>query len=134
MAAPYQLVRAVDIEQALIDWAPGAMAGLGWTVAVADILTSAESIAVYRTGGVMRDIVTDSPTIGVDVTAKTKTRASNMAADFRALIHGLEQRELGTIAVQRVQEFGGPSHDPIDDRPNRYSMILSLDVSAAIIG
>ena len=101
---------------------------------VADVLTTTESIAIYRTGGVMRDMVTDSPTIQVEFTAKTKTRACNMALDFRAWLHSLQHREVNDHAVQRVQEFGGPNHDPIDDRPNRYSQVFSLDVSATVIG
>lgn len=128
-------VRRVDIEGDLIGWLPGALAAAGWpAVEVSDELTKAESVAVFRTGGPMRDLVTDSPTIAIECVSRTKTRASLLANEISSLVHQLEGGEVNGHAVQRVQEFAGPAHFPVEDRPTRYTQTLSLDVSAEVIG
>lgn len=129
-----QRVVAVDVAADLIGWLPGQLTDLGWSVKVADVLTTKESAAVYTTGGVMRDMTTDSPTIVVECVAGTKQRTAALMADIRSLVHYLEGREVNDHAVQRVNEFSGPAHLPSDDRPNRYTITLSLDVSAVVVG
>lgn len=129
-----QLVRGVDIENDLIGWLPGAMATLGRTVTVSDQIGAVNSMAVYRTGGTMRDLVTDAPTIVVEAYGRTKTSSCDMLLDARALIFSLAGREVNDHAVQRVQEFSGPAHLPIANALTRYTMTLSLDVSADVIG
>lgn len=129
-----QLVRAVNIVAKLIAWMPGQMTLLGWSLTVSDELTTANSMAIFRTGGPMRDMVTDSPTVVIECKAPTKERSYAMAADARALLHSLEGREVGGVAVQRVQEFSGPGHLPVADSPTRVTQTFSLDVSAEIIG
>lgn len=122
---------APDVAKLLIGWLPPALAGRGWPdITAADVLADrGESVAVYRVGGPMRDLVTDSPTIAVDAKGRTKERSGAILGSVRTLVHALAGTDDAGATVQRVQEFSGPAHLPSADSPTRYTMTLSLDVS-----
>jgi hypothetical protein len=128
-------IRRVDIEGDLIGWLPGALAAAGWlAVSVTDVLTKGESVAVFRTGGVMRDLVTDAAQITIECAARTKKRSGDLANEINSLIHALAGDDVNGHAVQHVDEFAGPAFFPTEDRPTRYTQTLSLHVSAEVVG
>lgn len=127
------LVVFPDLESALIDWAPGALATQGFTVDVADVLQGNDSVAIYSTGGVERMMVVDTPTIVVEVKAATGSRCSDIIQMLRALIKDLVGREVGGHWVQGYAEFSGPANLPLEDAPYRYTMTLSIDVGGHVV-
>lgn len=130
-----QRIRRVDIEGDLIGWLPAALSAAGWpAVAVSDELTTGESVAIFRTGGVMRDPVTDAAQITIECAARTKARSAALANEISSLVHALVGDEVNGHAVQHVDEFAGPVFFPTEDRPARYTQTLSLHVSAEVLG
>lgn len=129
-----QRVETGDIEDDLIVFLTAAMDDLGWDVTVSDQLAGVNTIAVYRVGGPMRDMVTDSATIVVECYARTKKRSSDMLKAARSCLHWLQNRDLNGRGVSRVQEFGGPALLPIDSAPTRYTVTLAIDIAADVVG
>lgn len=126
----------VDIETLMIDALAVWLDGRGWDVEVSDSLPGgelSEGVALYRTGGVMRDIVTDNPTIAVDAKGRTKTRSTQLINLCRSWAHGLVGYTLGGYGVNTVDEFAGPANLPTEDSPTRCTMTLSIGIQAQIV-
>lgn len=90
----------------------------------------AECVVLYRTGGTMRDLVTDQPQITVEVRAKTEERCALVIGVVRALLWELEGQVLEGHQVYTVDEFAGPANLPDPLGGVRYSMTLSLAIRA----
>ncbi|ATW58730.1 tail terminator [Arthrobacter phage Urla] len=69
-----------------------------------------EFVIIRRVGGVQRDLVTDEPTILVEVWAATETRASRVAQIIRGLIHSYS--EIDGYAILGCDEISGPVNLP----------------------
>lgn len=127
-------VEAVDVETLMIDALAGWLPTAGWAgIRVAESLPGgdAEGVAVYRTGGPMRDLVIDQPTIAIDAKATTKTLSCQLIQACRSWAHHLTQ--LGGYGVSGVGEFAGPANLPTDDSPTRYTMTITLGIQARLI-
>ncbi len=122
-----------DLDQALIDWAPSALAGhgfAGWSAAAE--LAGNQTVAVYTTGGVqLLGGILDSPTVVVEVAAKTITLAARVLQVLRGLLRDLAGGWIpgSQVWLQAYAEFAGPAWLPVDDHPHRHSMTLSLTVA-----
>lgn len=132
-----EVIVDADVEELLIDWAGPALASRGVTrtdgspLVVTDQLTNAsECVAIYRVGGVRRNLVVDVPTVTFEAKAATKLRASRIARELRALVNALPGSELGGCAVNRVDEFSGPANLPVDSAPCRYVFTVAIDVAS----
>ena len=129
------LVVPIDVESLMITGLSAWLPTQGETVPVADELAAGEqveSVAIFRTGGVMSSMVTDSATVVIEANAADKARTYEIISLVRAWVHFLEYRELGGYGVCRVEEFAGPANLPVDSHPNRYTMTISVDVQAEI--
>lgn len=123
------MIEDPDVEQILIDWAGPALAGRGITVPVAIELRGKECVAIYRVGGVRRNLVVDVPTIICEAKAATSSRAFQIIRKLRSLVHELPSAGIG---VNHVEEMAGPALLPRDDAPNRYTMTLAIDFESDI--
>ncbi len=126
-----------DLDQALIDWAPAALAAHGVTgwVAAAE-LAGNNTLAVYTTGGVeLLGGILDTPTVIVESSASTVTVACRVLQVLRGLIRTLPGGVVpgSAVWVQAYGEFAGPAWLPVDDHPNRHTMTLSLTVATQIL-
>jgi hypothetical protein len=131
-----QLIQRVDVEGLLIDALTAWLVTQGWDIPVSDELAAGErteSVAVFRTGGVMDGLTIDSPTIAVEAKGITKTRSSALINLVSAWLHGLAGFELDIYGVTRVLEFSGPALLPVADSPTRYTQTFSLEIQAAIV-
>lgn len=83
-------------------------------------------VRVSRTGGVGRDLVTDSPTLLFECTAEDSVVAGNLARRQHAIIMAAARI---SDAVTRVTEVSGVSFfpDPGTNRP-RYQFAVQLDL------
>lgn len=124
----------VDTEDLLITYL---MANIGFSIPIATRIERLgsdpnqrppESIVLVRTGGPRRDFVTDQPSIAVDVRAKTETRAVTIINAVRALLNDLPGLEIAGHAVYSCQEFSGPTNQPTDVDPIRYSQSFSIAI------
>jgi hypothetical protein len=87
-----------------------------------------EFILVLGVGGVQRDPVTDVPTLAVEAWANTRTRASELARQARAIIHSLEGSGTAGYAVPEVAEFAGPADLP-DPLSNQFRYTATYAVA-----
>lgn len=136
-------IDTVDIENLLIADLATWLAGQGWDVGegagqvrVADLLPPGElakGVGLIRLGGPMLDLVTDNPTISIEVKSDGWSAAWTLIKDCRKWAHQLVGLSLaGDIGVNFVDEFGGPTRNAIDDSPYRYTMTLSMGVQAVV--
>jgi hypothetical protein len=134
------LIVDADAEQLLIDYLYGALPALGFPVPVASRIERlgsdpskrpAESVVLVRTGGPRRDFVTDQPQITVDSRARLESRAVQLANACRALLNDLPGQVLAGHPVYSVQEFSGPTNQPTDQDPVRYSQSFSIALRSA---
>lgn len=122
-----------DLDQALIDWAPGILAGhgfTGWTAAAE--LAGDRTVAIFTTGGVgLIGGILDSPTVVVETAAATITLAARALQVLRGLLRDLAGGWVpgSQVWLQAYAEFAGPAWLPVEDHPNRHSMTLSLTVA-----
>lgn len=123
------MIRTADVDNLMLDWARGI-----WpTIPIGPTLSAdAEAIAIYRMGGNPRNIVVDSPTIGVEVKARTLDRSMQLALDVYDSILDLAGRELGGLGVNRVDVYAGPANLPVEDAPNRTVFTVSLDIARIV--
>lgn len=130
-----------DVEQLLIDYVYGALPGLGFSVPVASRIERlgsdpskrpAESVVIVRTGGPRRDLITDQPQITVDCRARLESRAVALSNSVRALLNDLVGLDLAGHPVYSCQEYSGPTNQPTDQDPVRYSQSFSLAVRSVI--
>lgn len=134
-----QLVVPVDVETLLIDALAAWLPTQGWDVPVADKLAAGEtteSVAVFRTGGPMETppIPIDHPTIVIEAKGRRNSRSSTLINLCRAWFHALKGRDLGPWGVTTTGEFAGPGLLPVADSPTRYTVTLTMDIQAAIVG
>ncbi|ALY08925.1 tail terminator [Arthrobacter phage Savage2526] len=69
-----------------------------------------EFVIIRRVGGIQRDLVTDEPTILVEVWAATETRAVRVAQIIRGLLHSYSQ--IGEYSILGCDEISGPVNLP----------------------
>ncbi|ALY10739.1 tail terminator [Arthrobacter phage Suppi] len=69
-----------------------------------------EFVILRRVGGVRRDLVTDEPTILVEVWANTESRAVRIAAIIQGLLHSYSQ--IGEYSILGCDEISGPVNLP----------------------
>ena len=93
----------------------------------------AEFAKVILVGGVRRDQVTDVPTLAVEAWAASRSRASTLAQEVRAVIHSLVGATFAGYAVQDVAEYAGPGDlpDPLSDQ-SRYSATYAVTIRSEI--
>lgn len=122
-----------DLDQALIDWAPGILAGhgfVGWSAAAE--LAGDRTVAIFTTGGIgIVGGILDSPTVVVETAAATITLAARVLQVLRGLLRDLVGGWVpgSQVWLQAYAEFAGPAWLPVEDHPNRHSMTLSLTVA-----
>lgn len=112
-----------DAEALLIGYLAEQLPATGFDVPVSDRTpqTGIESVTLYRTGGVRRDLVTDQAQITVDVRAASGSRAVAILQMTRALLNDLWSRTLEGFQVYQVVELSGPYSNPTDIDMIRYS-------------
>lgn len=88
-------------------------------------------VRVSRSGGVARDLVTDSPTVLVECFGADTVSASNLATVARALL--LASARL-TDTVTRATDGGGVAFlpDPDTNQP-KYQFLVQLDIRGTAI-
>lgn len=89
-------------------------------------------VRVYRTGGPLANIVTDSAQITVEAWAASDVDAHDLAQAARAIVNSLEATVTGGVTVYGVNEFSGPGYlpDPESEQP-RYTWSASVNVRGA---
>ena len=94
----------------------------------------AKFVLVPRVGGPARNVVVDSPTIGVECWAATPGQAHDLAQLTRALIRALPGQSVSGVMFYSVAEFAGPQQlpDP-DSNQARYIYTPSLTCRGASI-
>lgn len=94
----------------------------------------AEFVKVLGVGGVLRDRVTDVPTLAVEAWASSRSRAAELAQQVRAIIWSLEGTSTAGYAVQEVAEFAGPADlpDPLSDQ-FRYTATYAVAIRTETI-
>lgn len=141
-----QFVIMADIEKLLIDFLEVQLPLFGATgVAVGTKLERlpsvagkrpAESVVLFRTGGGTGTMVSDRPTVTVEVRAVRESRAEWLAQRVRALINaaGREGVILDGHQVYSVAEFSGPASlpDPITESP-RYSSSYQVHIAGTVV-
>ena len=113
-----------DVEALLISYLAAALPAHGIPgVPVSDRppQSGAESVVLYRTGGVRRDLVSDQAQITVDVRAALGSRAVEILLRVRALLNDLWGFAIDGFAVYDVTELSGPYVSPTEQDPIRYS-------------
>jgi hypothetical protein len=83
--------------------------------------TGVESVVLYRTGGVRRDLVSDQAQITVDTRAARGSRAVQIIQLVRALLNDLWGKQIDGFAVYDVNELSGPYVNPTEMDAIRYS-------------
>lgn len=86
-----------------------------------------EFVVVIRAGGVMRNKVTDEPTIIVEAWSDRGSRAWQLANLCRGIMHWFT--EINGHAVYDVSEFAGPGNlpDPLTGQ-SRYTATYSVPI------
>ena len=96
----------------------------------------AQSVAIVRTGGVARDLVTDLATISIDCRAKSsETVALGIARQVRAHLGAVEREGvIGTTPVYEVREISGPylNPDPRNPAVHRYTVAFQVAVRGSV--
>ncbi|WAB09063.1 tail terminator [Arthrobacter phage Chridison] len=69
-----------------------------------------EFVILRRVGGVMRDLVTDEPTILVEAWSSTETKAARLANEVRGLLHWYT--EIDGYSILGCDEISGPVNLP----------------------
>jgi hypothetical protein len=113
-----------DVESLLIDYLTTALPAHGLpNVPVSDRppQTGVESVVLYRTGGVRRDLVSDQAQITIDVRAALGSRAVEIIQLVRALLNDLWGFAIDGFAVYDVNELSGPYVSQTEKDPIRYS-------------
>lgn len=88
---------------------------------------------IVLVGGQRRDLVTDVPTLAVEAWAATRTRASALAQELRAILHALEGRTFAGLTVADVSEFAAPGDlpDVLSDQ-QRYTATYAIGVRSEV--
>lgn len=85
-------------------------------------------VVVPRVGGTRRNLVVDSPTIGVECWAERPKPALDLCQLVRGLVLALPGRVVDGVPFYRVSEFGGPSNLP-DTLSNQARYVFTVSVS-----
>lgn len=86
-------------------------------------------VLVPRVGGAKRNLVVDSPTIGLECWAATPGQAYDLCRLTRALVHALPGQTIGGVAFYNVEEFAGPANLPDGGLSGQSRYILTVAVS-----
>lgn len=124
-----------NVESLVVAYLRGALPVYGLTMPVGTTVPNprpTESVTVYRTGGIRRDIVTDQPQITIDVRAGTEKRAVYIIGFVRGLVNELDKsNEFDGNQVQYVEELAGPGNLPDPISGIRYTMSFSISIRSA---
>lgn len=86
-------------------------------------------VLVPRVGGVKRNLVVDSPTVGVECWAATPKQAHDLCQLVRGLLHALPDKTVAGVAFYRMEEFAGPANLPDGGLSGQARYILTVAVS-----
>jgi hypothetical protein len=130
-----ELITFPDVEDVVRSYL-GAALGVPAFAGTTPTTFPARSVAVVRTGGVARDLVTDMATLSVDCRAgASESAALDLARGVRAHM-GAAERDgwMGTHRVYEVVEISGPylNPDPLNPKQHRYSAIFQVAVRGAV--
>lgn len=100
------MILDADVEHLLIEALPALLAAHGVSTPVGSRAQGSESVAVFRTGGDRRSVVSDEPQVTFDVRARSEARASQVALLVRAVVLGLPGARLAGHQVYRVDGLG----------------------------
>lgn len=92
----------------------------------------ARLVKVTRTGGIKRNLVTDSAQVTLECWDANGSAASALCGLVRSIVHAAPQLVVPGALVTRVQEVGGPVYFPDPDTSYpRYQFTVALDVRGA---
>jgi len=133
-----ELVVMPDAEQLVIDGLAAGLAPLGYIGPIGTRVPNprpAESVQVLRTGGIGPTIVSDRAEISIDARASSESRAAQLAAWVRAVMHSMEGQILGGVMVYDIGEASGPSNypDPYTPDESRYTQLFTVHVRGDVL-
>jgi len=132
-----QYVVPADVEDWLRLWLGPKLASLGWSVWCGARLPStlpAESVQIYRTGGVQGTIRSSKPLVTVECRAKKEARAFEIAATVDGLVLAAGRDGVFYQGTQLYSARGGPPvslPDPVHPMP-RYTALYELHLSGEV--
>ncbi|MHA7145443.1 hypothetical protein ACX80U_12070 [Arthrobacter sp. TmT3-37] len=89
-----------------------------------------EFIRLVLTGGSRKNVITESPTIAIEVWAIDSTEALRIAKLASAIIHSLAGELIDGVQVGEVGAFGLPQDLPDEDSTHaRFTATYSIDLS-----
>lgn len=97
------------------------------------VLPDAKFIRVRRTGGTVRDLVTDNAQMTIECYAPDDKQAEEFAMDVRHTVHNTAGRSLGNgIVCKGITEYSGPYEDPDENHgSSRFSWTFAGALRAA---
>lgn len=103
-------------------------------VAVATSVKSGDCVRVYRTGGLLKDVVIGQPQIATDAYAETSARAEQIASLTGAFLRSLEGSVQSGVTIYGVRPFAGIASlpDPATARA-RYTQTHSIGMRASAL-
>ena len=127
-----QVVLFPDATDVVIDYLATELAARGNSAPVRSRVPNprpAPFVLVRRLGGPRRDLVTDSPMIGVECWAASEADAHDLAQLCRALVFAMRGTTQSGVAVYGVDEVGGLANlpDPLSDHP-RYIFTTTINM------
>lgn len=133
----YEPIAFPDVEDLLVDYLTRELADRSDTATVhVDVPNPrpARFVLTPRVGGVRRNLVVDSPTIGFEAWAATKAQAYALCSLVRALVLALPGRQVGGVQFYKAEEIGGPVNlpDPVSEQA-RYVFTASLSLRGQAI-
>jgi hypothetical protein len=110
-----------DVEALLVDHLTARYAALGESASVHTAVPNPRPerfTLVPRLGGVARNVVVDTPTIGVECWAATEAQALALCQLTRAIIRAMPGTVVGGVMFYSVGELAGPTklRDPASDQ------------------
>lgn len=133
-----EIVVFPDVEQLLCDYLTATLPA-HWTVPGGGVLKvgtrvpnprPAEFVRLFVTGGAQRDLAVDTPRVTVDAYAERESRAHDLAAICRGLIHAIDT--VDGVQFYRIESGSRPQNlpDPTTGQ-TRYTATYSLDYRGA---
>lgn len=113
-----QPVVFADVEALLVDYLTTQFAARSETATVHTRVPNprpSRFVLVPRVGGTTRNVVVDTPTIGVECWAATPGAAYELCSLTRALIGALPGQVLDGVMFYSIGEFAGPQQLPDPD-------------------
>lgn len=137
MTQAHEPIAFPDVEDLLVTYLTQELADRNDTATVhvqIPTVRPARFVLVPRVGGVRRNLVVDSPTIGFECWDNTAAKAYALCRLVRAFVHALPGRTVDGATFYRVEEFGGPVNLPDSlSAQARYTFTASLSVRGTAI-